>query len=114
MQSLHYVGSRRVEWRDVRDAEILGAADAVVRPLAVAACDLDAAVVGGVTPYEPPFALGHEFAGEVVAVGEAAKIAIGARVIVPFPDLVRRVPILSPRSHECVRCGPSDLDVRDR
>ena len=84
MQSLHYVGSGRVEWRAVRDAEILAADDAVVRPLAAAACDLDAAIVGGVTPYEPPFALGHEFAGEVVAVGEAAKIAIGARVIVPF------------------------------
>ena len=113
MRSLHYVGSRRVEWRDVRDAEILGANDAVVRPLAAAACDLDAAIVVGVTPYEPPFALGHEFAGEVCGRrgGDDRHRRPRHRAV---PDLVRRVPALSPRSHECVRCGPAHLDVRDR
>ena len=43
--------------------------EALVRPLAVAACDLDPLIARGVWPIEYPAVLGHEFVGSVVAVG---------------------------------------------
>ena len=41
---------------------------ALVRPLAVATCDLDAAMVSGAAPLPGPFAFGHEFVAEVAEV----------------------------------------------
>jgi alcohol dehydrogenase len=85
MRALHYVGPGKVEWHDDPAPAIATATDALVRPLAVAACDLDAAVVAGITPYQPPFALGHESVGEVVETGAAVRgVQPGDRVIVPF------------------------------
>lgn len=56
---------------------------AVVRPLAVARCDLDAPMAAlGMFP--GPYPVGHELVGEVVAVGADAAVAVGARVSVPF------------------------------
>ena len=59
--------------------------DALVRPLAVARCDLDPAIALGLYPMSAPFVMGHEMVGEVVAVGdEAGAVRVGDRVIVPF------------------------------
>lgn len=72
-------------WRDVPDLEITSATMALVRPLAIACCDLDVAVAEGRLPMAPGHALGHEGVGEVVAVGDdVAEVAVGERVIVPF------------------------------
>ena len=58
---------------------------ALVRPVAVATCDLDAAVVSGRAPLPGPFAFGHEFVADVVDIGDAvASVRPGDRVIVPF------------------------------
>ncbi len=60
-------------------------AQALVRPLAVATCDLDGPMVAGETPFPPPIALGHECVAEVVAVGRAVRsVAVGRLVVVPF------------------------------
>jgi threonine dehydrogenase-like Zn-dependent dehydrogenase len=53
-----------------------------VRPLAVAACDLDQPMIFGQTPFSFPIHLGHECVAEVVEGPEG--FAPGDRVVVPF------------------------------
>ena len=85
MRTLVFLEAGRVEWQDAPDAAIETADDALVRPLAVAVCDLDVALLRGLIPFQGPFPIGHEFVGEVVAVGAAVTgFAPGDRVIVPF------------------------------
>ncbi len=45
------------EWREALDARIEGDGEAVVRPVAVATCDLDLWVVRGIVPTEDPLPL---------------------------------------------------------
>jgi threonine dehydrogenase-like Zn-dependent dehydrogenase len=85
MRQLEIVGARSVEWREAPAPELGGDGDAIVRPLAVAMCDLDAAFLSGVVPVAEPFPLGHECVAEVVQIGDAVQgFAPGDRVIVPF------------------------------
>ncbi|MEQ8484621.1 MAG: alcohol dehydrogenase catalytic domain-containing protein [Pseudomonadales bacterium] len=85
MQTLTFLSPGRVEWCEAPSPRLGGPTEALIRPLAVAACDLDAAIVGGRTPFPGPFALGHEFAGEVVDIGDdVTGIAVGDRVAVAF------------------------------
>jgi alcohol dehydrogenase len=84
MRQLTYVESGRVEWQEAPDAVVPGPAGALVRPLAVARCDLDLPMaMAGLFP--GPFALGHETVAEVLAVGDAVRDRKpGDRVLVPF------------------------------
>jgi threonine dehydrogenase-like Zn-dependent dehydrogenase len=75
---------RTVDWREVPEPELEGPRDAVVRPLAVALCDLDQPILRGEAPFPGPIALGHEFVAEVVAAGDDAGLEVGRRVVVPF------------------------------
>lgn len=45
MQQLTYTGPRELEWQDAPEPRLTGDGAALVRPLAVATCDLD-----GTTP----------------------------------------------------------------
>lgn len=85
MKALHFLGPRKLEWREVPQPSIQGPHEALVRPLAVAACDLDLEMVAGRSPFPPPFILGHEFAGEIVEIGdEVSGFRIGEQVAVSF------------------------------
>lgn len=85
MRQLTFVEPGRVEWWDVPDPVIQSDDDACVRPLAVARCDLDLYIARGLYPMRPPFPLGHESVGEVIAVGDRVRrVRPGDRVIVPF------------------------------
>lgn len=85
MRQLTFIGPGRLEWQEVAAPLLTGEGDALVRPLAVATCDLDAAVMQGQAPLPGPFALGHEFVAEVVEVADGVGAAkAGDRVIVPF------------------------------
>lgn len=80
---LHEPG--RLEWVDAPEPDLEGEGQALVRPLAVATCDLDGPIVRGETPIPGPIALGHECVGEVVAVGAGvASVTPGDQVVVPF------------------------------
>lgn len=58
---------------------------ALVRPLAVAICDLDTFVIKGKAPFPGPFALGHECVARVLSVGEeVAAVRRDDLVIVPY------------------------------
>jgi threonine dehydrogenase-like Zn-dependent dehydrogenase len=85
MQQLTFEAAGEYAWRDAPDPEITSPEQAVVRPLAVACCDLDVAVAEGRLPMPPGHAVGHEGVAEIVAVGDAVRgVKVGDRVIVPF------------------------------
>jgi threonine dehydrogenase-like Zn-dependent dehydrogenase len=85
MRQLTYEEPGRCARRDVPDPQLGTPEQAVVRPLAVACCDLDVAVSRGVAPLPPGYAVGHEGLAEVVQVGDAVTtVKVGDRVVVPF------------------------------
>jgi len=85
MQQLMFEASGEYAWREAPEPEIAAPEQAIVRPLAVACCDLDVAVAEGRLPMPPGHAVGHEGIGEVVAVGDAVRdVKVGERVVVPF------------------------------
>jgi threonine dehydrogenase-like Zn-dependent dehydrogenase len=94
MRELTFTGEDRVEWRQAEAPALEGDGEAIVRPLAVATCDLDTAVIAGRVPIPPPFPLGHECVAEVVEVGGSVTgVAPGDRVSVAFQI-------------SCGECGP--------
>jgi threonine dehydrogenase-like Zn-dependent dehydrogenase len=85
MRQLTFEEAGRYAWRDVAAPEITRPQQALVRPLAVACCDLDVAVARGAAPLPPGYAVGHEGIAEVVAAGDAVSgFRTGDRVVVPF------------------------------
>jgi alcohol dehydrogenase len=84
MRQLEIVGKREVRWNDVPAPRLESDRQALVRPLAVAMCDLDAVFLSGAIPIAEPFALGHECVAEVVEVGDAVQVQPGDTVVVPF------------------------------
>jgi threonine dehydrogenase-like Zn-dependent dehydrogenase len=85
MHQLMFESPGEYAWHEAPEPRITAPEQAIVRPLAVACCDLDVAVAEGRLPMPPGHAVGHEGVGEVVAVGDAVRdVAVGDRVIVPF------------------------------
>ena len=79
-----FVEAGRLEWVEVSEPSLTDPAAVVVKPLAVARCDLDLPMAAaGLFP--GPFAVGHETVAEVVAVGAAVtRVRCGKKVLVPF------------------------------
>jgi alcohol dehydrogenase len=85
MRQLTFVEKGKLEWREAPDAKLEGDGQAVVRPLALATCDIDVAFVQGLAPAGGPFPFGHECVGEVTEVGDSVtSVKPGALVSVPF------------------------------
>lgn len=108
MKQLYFIKKEKLEWREVSRPEIADKNQAIVRPFAVAKCDLDDAFlfnnielklkIGNIlglidSKYKVtfgnlmkgPFPFGHECVAEVVEIGESVKnIKIGDVVSVPF------------------------------
>ncbi|HEU4657551.1 MAG TPA: alcohol dehydrogenase catalytic domain-containing protein [Capillimicrobium sp.] len=85
MRALTFRGPDDLVWDERPDVRLGGDGEAIVRPLAVATCDLDDLIVRGRSPFAPPFVLGHEGVAEVVEVGDrVASVRPGDRVVVPF------------------------------
>lgn len=108
MQQLYFVRKGKLEWREVKTPTITANDDVLVRPFAVAKCDLDDAFLfnhaslkikigqslGLVDPYfkstfgnllKGPFPFGHECVGQVIDIGDdIRKIKRGDVVTVPF------------------------------
>jgi threonine dehydrogenase-like Zn-dependent dehydrogenase len=81
------MGKQKVHVEEVPDPKILNARDAIIRVTSTAICGSDLHLYNGFVPtMEKGDVLGHEFMGEVVEVGRAVKkLAVGDRVVVPFP-----------------------------
>jgi threonine dehydrogenase-like Zn-dependent dehydrogenase len=85
VRQLTFIATRELEWREVPPPALSSDRAALVRPLAVATCDLDALIISGASPFQPPFAIGHECVAEVVDVGDAVvSTRPGELVSVPF------------------------------
>jgi len=99
MRQLTLEAVGRLAWHDVPEPDLQDDGQALVRPLAVATCDLDLPIVTGATPFPTPIAMGHECVAEVVAVGRAVRsVRVGDRVVVPFQVA-------------CGTCGRCDRDL---
>jgi alcohol dehydrogenase len=86
MRQLTCTGAGVIGWRDVAEPELQGAGEALIRPIAVARCEIDPLLVlVGPTDPEAGFALGHEAVAEVVAVGpDVTTVQPGRRVLCSF------------------------------
>jgi threonine dehydrogenase-like Zn-dependent dehydrogenase len=82
MRSLVLERSRRLAWHEAPDPQRKHEREAIVRPLAVAICDLDWAMISGRAPFPLSIPLGHECVAEVVEGPD--RFAAGERVVVPF------------------------------
>ena len=104
MRALVFRGPMDLGWDEVPAPDIVDGRDALVRPIAVARCDLDPAIAVGLYPMPAPFVMGHEMVGEVVAVGDdTGRWRSGDRVIVPFQlSCMACVPCRRGHSNACV------------
>jgi alcohol dehydrogenase len=85
MRQLTCIGTNRLEWREVEVPTLQGDHEALVRPLAVARCEIDPFLTSGILPSNGPFAVGHESVAEIVGLGDDVRgLAIGQRVVVAF------------------------------
>jgi len=85
LRALTFVGKGRLEWREASDPLITRNREAIVRPIASTTCDLDQWIISGFTPFDPPFAIGHECVAEVVEIGDSVRtVQPGDVVVVPW------------------------------
>lgn len=85
MKALTVQGPGQLVWVEAPTPRLSGPRSALVRPIASASCDLDRRLIAGVTPFKPPFALGHECVAEVLQVGHAVTtVRRGDLVCVPW------------------------------
>ena len=82
MRSLVLERPRRLAWHELPEPQRRHEREAIVRPLAVATCDLDWPMIFGQTPFQLPIHLGHECVAEVVDGPEG--FAPGDKVVIPF------------------------------
>lgn len=86
MRALRWYGKEDVRVEQVPDPEIINPRDAIVRITSTCICGSDLHMYDGYIPtMQPGDILGHEFMGEVVALGkEVTNVGVGDRVVVPF------------------------------
>ena len=98
MKATCWMGMRKVEVREVPEPKILNSRDAIIRVTNTAICGSDLHFYNGFIPgMKKGDVVGHEFMGEVVELGrEVGNLAVGDRVVVPFP-------IACGRCEQCAR-----------
>ena len=85
MRQLTCSAPNSIGWQDVPAPRLQGDGEALVRPLAVARCDIDLFLTSGLFPSRGPFALGHEGVAEILELGDAVRgLEVGQRVVVAF------------------------------
>jgi len=85
MRQLTCSAPNTITWQDVPEPRLRGDGEALIRPLAVARCDIDVFLTSGLFPMRGPFALGHECVAEILELGDAVTgLEVGQRVVVSF------------------------------
>lgn len=85
MRALIALPGGRMRWKAIPVPPPPGPLGAIVRPLAIATCDMDRLIALGITPFPLPLCFGHECVAEVLEVGEQVEgFGPGDRVVVPF------------------------------
>jgi threonine dehydrogenase-like Zn-dependent dehydrogenase len=99
VRQLTFVEKGKLEWREADDPKLEGDGEALVRPVALATCDIDTAFVQGRFPAGGPFAFGHECVGEVIDAGDSVgSVRPGDLVSIPFQV----------SCGECARCAAGE------
>ena len=84
MRHLVFEEPGRVAFQDADEPALPDGAAAIVRPLAIARCDLDP-IMAATGAFPGPFPVGHETVAEVVSAGDEVEgHRPGDRVVVPF------------------------------
>lgn len=86
MRAVRWHGKNDVRVDTVPDPEIVNPRDAIIKVSSTAVCGSDLHLYNGMIPsMQAGDILGHEFMGEVVALGAGVgNLAVGDRVVVPF------------------------------
>lgn len=86
MKAVCWQGTKKVSVENVPDPEILDGRDVILKITTSAICGSDLHLYNGLIPtMEKGDVLGHEFMGEVVAVGkDVVRLKVGDRVVIPF------------------------------
>ena len=85
LRQLTFTTAGGLEWREVEPPTLQADRQALVRPVAVATCDLDLAFIRGRVPVGREFAFGHEGVAEVLEVADSVQDhRPGDLVSVPF------------------------------
>jgi threonine dehydrogenase-like Zn-dependent dehydrogenase len=111
MRALRWYGAEDVRVEQVPDPELIDDGDAILRVRLTAICGSDLHLYGGFIPtMRAGDILGHEFMGEVVAVGAAVRdLMVGDRVVVPFAIACGRC--VSCRRDQWALCENSNPNV---
>ena len=82
MRAVTFQAPGEVQVDEVQEPELLAADDAIVRVETSGICGSDLHIYHGRVQIEPGFVIGHEYVGEVVAVGEeVTRVEVGDRVL---------------------------------
>jgi threonine dehydrogenase-like Zn-dependent dehydrogenase len=73
VQQLTYTAPNELHWLEADEPSLSSDAAALVRPVAVATCDLDALIIAGESPFPAPFPIGHECVAEVIDAGDGVR-----------------------------------------
>src|SRR5215469_10089148 len=81
MRQLTCTAPGLLEWRDVPGPELGGAGAALIRPVAVARCEIDPLLVSAGPPSPEGFAVGHEAVAEVVRTGADVSAVVAGQLV---------------------------------
>jgi 2-desacetyl-2-hydroxyethyl bacteriochlorophyllide A dehydrogenase len=82
MRAVTFQAPGEVLVKEVAEPELADPGDAIVQVAATGVCGSDLHIYHGRVKIAPGFTLGHEFVGEVIAVGQAVeRVAVGDRVL---------------------------------
>ena len=85
MRQLTCTAPGRLDWRDVEISEPAGPGEALIRPVAVARCEIDPMLITAGPTTAEGFAVGHEAVAEVVETGSGVSaVSVGQLVFPSF------------------------------
>lgn len=96
MRQLWFTKKNTLEWREVTEPKLDAPGQAIVRPIAIARCDLDLPIIQGHTLFRPAFPVGHEMTAEIVALSDdVTGLTVGDQCVVNFQIVCGTCPTCS-------------------